>query len=140
MAVQFSGNPKPFGVIGLVLAIFSFLFSLIPCVGFYAITPGFISVVFCVISFLYLKQEKESTVVPLSGLIIGTLTIAIGIFQYVEYEEVFDAKTELENVVNEVGDEFMNRVEQEILEGIKEGIEKELENDSIQKERDDTVL
>ncbi len=139
MNIEFYGNPKPFGIIGLVIAIFSLIFSLIPCVGFYAIIPSFISVVFCLIAFLYLKQKKESTGVPLSGLIIGIIAISIGIFQYYKFKVVFDTKEEIENSINKVEDEIKEDIQNRVLEGIKENIEKELENDSIQKIKTDSI-
>jgi ABC-type enterochelin transport system permease subunit len=139
MEVQFSGNPKPFGIIGLVLAILSLLFSMIPCVGFYAIIPSSIAVIFCLIAFIYARQKKEKNAVPLSGLIIGVVAISIGIFQYYKYKTVFDTKTQIENSLNQVGDSIKEGVKDKVLEGIKNKIEKELENDSIQKVKTDSI-
>lgn len=140
MNIKFSGNPKPFGIIGLVIAILSLLFSLIPCVGFYATLPSFISVIFCLIAFLFLKQKKESTSVPLSGLIIGILALVIGIYQYYKYRIVYEAKEKIENSINKVQSEIKENIENKVLKEIKESIEKELNNDSIQKVKKDTTL
>jgi heme/copper-type cytochrome/quinol oxidase subunit 4 len=140
MNIEFSGNPKPFGIIGLIIAIFSLLFSLIPCVGFYAVIPSFISIIFCLIAFLYLKQKNENTSVPLSGLIIGILAISIGIFQYYKFKAVHDTKTEIENSINGIESEIKENIENKVFEKIKEKIEKELENDSIPKIKKDTIL
>lgn len=135
MDVKFYGNPKPFGIIGLVLAIFSMLFSLIPCIGFYAIVPGFISVIFCFISYSYLKHKNESVAIPLSGLIIGVVAVSIAIYQYYTYQAVFDKKTEIERSIKKMEHEILESV----LEDYKENIEKELENDSIQKVEADKI-
>jgi multisubunit Na+/H+ antiporter MnhB subunit len=139
MEMEFSGNPKPFGVIGLVLAIISLLFSLIPCVGFYAVIPGILATIFSLIAYLYLKQKKESTSVPFAGLIIGLLAISISIYQYIEYQEVFETKSEIENSIKEGLEE---QVIQEVLDNLEEGMEPDtieyfdtieyIENDTLQ--------
>lgn len=133
METQFSGNPKPFGIIGLVIAIFSLLFSIIPCIGFYAIIPAFIAFVFCTIAFLYSRQQKQNGSVPLAGMIIAVITISIGIFQYVNYKSVFEAKDEINAITNEAFETITK-------EALDNALEKDsLKNDSIQKSKADSL-
>lgn len=119
-----SGSSSFFGIIGLVGAILSLLFSVIPCVGLYAIIPSLISVVFCLIPFLYEKENKGNRKAPIFGMIIGVITILIGIFQYYTFKVIHDVKTEIEN---------------EFMESIEESIQNELGNDSIQKSERDSI-
>ena len=139
MNSRFSGNPKPFGIIGLVLAIISFLISIIPCVGFYAIIPSIMAIFFCGMAFFGLKERNESTGVPFAGLLIGTLAVSIGIFQYYKYKTVFDAKAEIENSINGKENEIRDTIEKKVLEHVKENILKEIEKDSIQKINNDSI-
>lgn len=132
MEMQFSGNPKPFGIIGLVIAIFSMLFSFIPCVGFYAVIPSILSIIFCLIAFLYLKQNNQNKSVPLAGMIIGVIALAVGIFQYFNYKSVFDEKKELENILN-------NAIEQKVIEELQKGFDSVKNNDSIQQYHRDST-
>jgi uncharacterized membrane protein len=139
MNQQFSGNPKPFAIIGLILAIFSFLFSLIPCVGFYAIGPSLMSLAFCGISYAGLKQKQQSTSVAFAGLIVGAIAISIGIFQYYKYKTVYDTKAQIENSINEAEGHVIDTVEKKVLEHAKEKIEQEIANDSIEKIKNDSI-
>lgn len=133
MEMQFSGNPKPFGIIGLVVAILSMLFSFIPCVGFYAVIPSLISIIFCLMAFLYLRQNNQKTTVPLAGLIIGTIALSVGIFQYINYKSVFDEKDELENMFNKA-------IQQKVIDELQKGLDSVSNNDSIQQYHKDSTL
>lgn len=140
MNSQFSsGNSKIFAVIGLVFAVFSFLFSIVPCIGFYAIGPSIMSVVFCGVSFLGLKQKNQNTGVSTAGLIVGVIAISIGIFQYYKYKTVFDAKAEIENSLNNMRGQVIDTIEKKALKHVKEKIETEIENDSIEKIKNDSI-
>lgn len=134
MEVQFSGNPKPFGIIGLVFAIFAALFSLVPCVGFYALIPAIIAFIMSLIAFLYARKTKASESVPLAGMIIAVVAIFIGIYQYYEYKAVFDTKAKIENAINEAKGEVEDQVKESIMDIIEEELEKVNQNDSIQQD------
>lgn len=127
MELEFKGNPKPFGIIGLVLAIISFFFSVIPCIGFYAFGPAFIATIFSLIAFLHARQTKINFSIPLAGLIIGALAIGVATYQYVTYKEVFKAKKELDRGLDSL-----------LIKTVDDKIQKSIDdhNDSINKASD----
>ena len=132
METQHTGDPKPFGIIGLVIGIFSLLFSIIPCIGFYAIIPSIIAFIFCLVALILLQQRQESIGIPVSGLIISGLAIIISIFQYATFKSIFDAKDKVDDTINLIEDGFEEEMEEIMLEQLKEKIENELGLDSTQ--------
>lgn len=130
--VQFTGNPKPFGVIGLVIAILAMLFSFIPCIGAYAIGPALIAGIFCTIAFLYARHHKQNHSVPLAGLIIAVVAMGIGIYQHVRYNEVFEAKKEVEQA-------FDREITNMVLDTLNKAVEKEKRLDSIKQAEKDSL-
>ncbi|KAF2508623.1 hypothetical protein EYY60_15970 [Flavobacterium zhairuonense] len=134
-----SGNPKVFSIIGLVFAIIAFLFSIIPCIGFYAIGPSIFAIAFSGISYLGLKERNESTGTSLAGLIVGVAAISIGAFQYYQYQTVFETKAEIEKSINETEEHVMDTLQKKVLEKVGEKLEEELEKDSIQKAKNDSI-
>ncbi|MEN2399942.1 hypothetical protein GKZ90_0009150 [Flavobacterium sp. MC2016-06] len=141
MSTQYSssGNPKIFAIIGLIFAIFSFLFSIIPCVGFYAIGPSLMALAFCGVSFAGLKQRNQSTSIPLAGLIVGGIAITIGIYQYYNYKTVFDTKAEIENSINSAQQQVIDTVEKKALKHVEQKLQEEIDKDSIEKIKNDSV-
>ncbi|TDP00169.1 hypothetical protein [Flavobacterium sp. 245] len=139
MNYQSSGNPKPFAIIGLVFAILAFLFSMIPCVGFYAVGPSLLALAFSGISYLGLKQKNESTSTSLAGLIIGAIAISIGIFQYYKYETVYDAKAKIEKSINEAQTEVLDTIQRKVLEKAEQKLKEEIAKDSILQLKKDSL-
>ncbi|MFN3753766.1 hypothetical protein [Flavobacterium sp.] len=135
MDIQFSGNPKPFGIIGLVLAIISLLFSLIPCIGFYAFIPALIASIFSLIAFLHAKQNKTNHNVSLAGMIIGILAMGIAIFQYITYKEVFKVKSEIEETIKKVDSAMVEKV----MDTLAKSYEQKAHNDSINEISKDSI-
>ena len=135
MNVQFSGNPKPFGVIGLIIAIFSLIFSLIPCIGFYAFIPALLGVIFCAVNYMYRKQQKDGIGVPVAGIIVGGVAILIAISQFLIFRGVFEAKAALDDAEQEM----VRRVGEKILENAKEKLENDIAQDSVQYEPKDSL-
>ncbi|MEN2412611.1 hypothetical protein [Flavobacterium mesophilum] len=134
-----SGNPKVFSIIGLVFAIIAFLFSLIPCIGFYAIGSSLFALAFSGISYAGLKQRNESTGTSLAGLIVGAVAISIGAFQYYQYHTVFETKAEIERSINSTEKHVMDTIEKKVLEKVGEKLEEELKKDSIQQAKNDSI-
>lgn len=114
------------------MACFSLVFSLIPCVGFYAIVPGFIASVFCLVSFVGLKQRQLHTTIPLVGMIVGVVAIGIGTYQYFTYKEVFKAAKDLEQSVDSI-------MVKKVVDSIDAAVEKEIREDSLKKIQQDSV-
>lgn len=108
--------PEFFGITGLIGAILSLFFSLIPYIGLYAIIFSFVSIIFCIIPFLYSKENREGVRISLPGLIIGILAISISMFQHYIFNIVNHTKKEIE-------DKFIERIE--------EDLDNKLEKDSI---------
>ena len=135
-----SGSPKPIAFLGLAFAIIAFLFSMIPCIGFYAIGPGIIALVFSGISFVGSKQREENTSVSLAGLIIGIVAIAIGIYQYYEYADLFfKSKAQFERVLKKAGEEARDSIEDQALDKVEEKLEQEIKKDSLQEIKNDSI-
>ncbi|MBI1306724.1 MAG: hypothetical protein GC181_08930 [Bacteroidetes bacterium] len=133
MNIEFSGNPRPFGIIGLVIGIVALLISFIPCIGFYALIPAILALIFCVIAFLFLKQNNENTAVPFSGIIIGIVAIGMSVYQYYHYKEVYDTKSEIEKSINESTEEVVKDLLKREMEEIKK------HTDSTGKVSNDTI-
>jgi len=127
MENQSPSNLNVLAIVGLVLSIFAFLFSFIPCVGFYAIGPSILAGAFCGFAFHGLREENKSTGVALAGIIIVVLTIVISLLQYYVFQEVFEVKNEIEESINSVEGEIQDAV----IEGLIDAVEHELFHDSI---------
>lgn len=127
-----NSTSKIFGILGLVFGSFSLIFSLIPCVGFYAIVPAFISLVFCIVSYVPAKREQQPTTVPLIGMIVAVMALVIGIIQYVQYKDVFKAASELNRAVDSV-------MVKKVVDSVDAAIEKDIREDSINKVQKDSV-
>lgn len=135
MALEFSGNPKPFGIIGLVLAILSLLFSVIPCVGFYAFGPALIGSLFALIAFLHARQTKINFSVPLAGMIVGVLAMGIATYQYIHYKEVFKAKKEFDKGMHKLDSVIVDKA----LDTLEKSIQQSVKDDSIRKAEKDSL-
>jgi amino acid transporter len=104
------GDPKPFAIIGLVLAIISLLFSFIPCVGTYATGPAILAFMFSAICFFIYRARKEKNVTCIAGMVVSVLAISFGIYQYITFSEVFKAKEELTREVREAEDKMAEKL------------------------------
>lgn len=106
-------NLKAFGIIGLVLGSFSLIFALIPCIGSYAMIPSGIATIFCLLSFLGLKQLKKPYGMSLAGLIIAIIALVFSINQYLAYKQVFDMKNEFDQAID-------NAIEETVIRAMEE--------------------
>jgi hypothetical protein len=139
MSTENTGDAKPLGIIGLVIGIFSLLFSIIPCIGYYALVPSVIALIFSIIGLVLLNQRNQETGIPISATVVASVAIIISIFQYVTFKDVFDAKDKINDSINAIEDGVIENIEEDIINGLKEGIENELENDSIRALDKDTM-
>ncbi|CAA0178275.1 conserved membrane hypothetical protein [Tenacibaculum maritimum] len=139
MNFNLSKNLKPLTIISFFLTICSLLFSLIPCIGFYAIFPSCIAILLCLISFFYLQK----TYLSLIGLFIGFIAILISVFQYYEYKIVFDTKSKIDKSIytieKSIKDNITKNIKQEIKEKALENFEKIFKKDSIKKPKNDSL-
>ncbi|MCE3295294.1 MAG: hypothetical protein K0R65_1008 [Crocinitomicaceae bacterium] len=118
--------PKIIGVAGLVISSFSLLLASIPCFGYYALAPGLIGVVACLIALLQLKNQQESYVVPMTGFLIGAAATAVACYQYYRMQTIIgDTIDVIQNKTKEKAKEILVREVKEIIE------DKLQDNDSI---------
>lgn len=137
METEQSGDMKTLAITGLVIAILALLFSLIPCVGYYAIIPAILAIIFCLISYLSIKEKKGDKITPISGLVIALLALMMAVNQYYKYQKVLEVKSEIENSFNGIKNEIEEGIKNGVLEEFKENLEEVLDNDSIQKSIDE---
>ncbi|MFP9098584.1 hypothetical protein ACLI09_05975 [Flavobacterium sp. RHBU_24] len=108
--VETSGDPKPISIVGLVIGILSLFFSLIPCVGSYAMGPALLAFMFSAITFFIFRAREQKSGVSLAGMIVSACAIGVGIYQYVTFREVFKAKEEITREVNEAGKQITEQM------------------------------
>lgn len=121
-------TPQIFGIIGFVIAILSFVFSIIPCIGFYAFIPALLATVFSFIAYRKQKIAVQASGLSLAGTIIGIVAIGVACYQYVQFSEVFKAT----NKMNEKLDHL-------IIDAALDSLEKHQKMDSIQMELKDSI-
>jgi hypothetical protein len=126
---QSSLNPKIFSIIGLVLSIFTLIFSLIPCIGYYALVPAIMAVICSSIAWFILKKESKPIGLAAAGTLLGALAIASATYQYIQFKAVFDTKKNIENVVKEVPETLKEEAKEAIIDYTKEKIEDYLDDD-----------
>ncbi len=128
---------KVFGIISLVIAIFSFIFSFIPCVGYYAIGPAVFAILFSIAPFLILKKAGRKIGIPLASLIISLVAVSIGTYQYITYKEVFEKKDEINESFEEANKKFEEAVTKMVIDSLEYHTKKV--NDSINETENDSI-
>ena len=132
MKVTSQGNPKLFAILGLVIGILSLLFSLIPCIGYYAMIPSIMALLLSGVGFYLQKKENGRQSLPISGIIISAIALTASIYQYYQFKIVFDAKDKIENIEETLKDEIVDEVKDRVIDEAKDQIHNYLEKDSIQ--------
>lgn len=127
-ATKNDSTAQVFSIIGFVIAILSLIFSLIPCIGFYALIPSILAAIFSFVAMRQQKIAREQTGLSLAGLLIGIVALLISVFQYLQYRPVFDAK----HKANKKMDQFFEKV-------LTESIEREMKKDSLERAQNDSL-
>ena len=65
------------GLVGLILGIIAALLSFVPCVGMWAIVPGFIGIIMSAIGLKHVKKGMA-----IAGLICSLVGTSIGVYWY----------------------------------------------------------
>lgn len=117
-----------FSIIGFVLAILSLIFSLIPCIGFYALIPSILAAIFSFVAMRQQKIAREQTGLSLAGLLIGIVALLISVYQYMQFKPVFDNKEKSEKNM----DKFVEKI-------FNEAIEQGMKRDSIERAQNDSL-
>jgi hypothetical protein len=126
---QSSLNPKIFSIIGLVLGIFTLIFSLIPCIGYYALVPAIIAAICSGVAWYLLKKENKSVGLAATGVMLGAFAIASATYQYIQFKTIFDTKKKIENIVEEVPETIKEEAKEAVIDFTKEKIEDYLDDD-----------
>jgi hypothetical protein len=122
-------NPKLFAIIGLVLGICTLIFSLIPCIGYYALVPAIMALICSSVAWFLLKKENKPIGLAATGVLLGALAIASATYQYIQFKALFDAKKKVENIVEEVPETIKEEAKEAIIDYTKEKIEDYLDDD-----------
>lgn len=125
-------SSKALGTAGFVIAIFSLIFSLIPCVGYYALIPSILAIVFSIVGHVNLKKAQKNVGLFITGWIVGVFALVISGFQYYTFHEVFEVGEEINRAINDASYEIE---EEEVIEDVLQVLEHELgkEIDRIEK-------
>ena len=65
------------GLVGLILGIIAALLSFVPCVGMWAVVPGFIGIIMSAIGLKHVKKGMA-----IAGLICSLVGTSIGVWQW----------------------------------------------------------
>ena len=65
------------GLVGLILGIIAALLSFVPCVGMWAVVPGFIGIIMSAIGLKHVKKGMA-----IAGLICSLVGTSIGVYQW----------------------------------------------------------
>ena len=117
-----------FGITGFVIAILSFVFSMIPCIGFYAFIPALLATAFSFIAYRKQKMAEQASSLSLAGTIIGVVAITVASYQYYTFSQVFKDVKKIDKEMNQL-----------IINTIEDSIQKHMEIDSIQREHKDSA-
>ena len=120
-------------IIGLVIATLSLIVSIIPCIGYYALAPSIVSVICSIIGIVFLKKAGKSASVAVVGVLLGGLAVASATYQYIQFKSVFDAKSRLENSVEDMEKEVKEQAKEVIIDYTKEKIKDYLKEDDTLK-------
>lgn len=71
-----------FGIISLILGIITFLFSFIPCLGFYAFFPGVIGLGLGITGLVLARRGESEKGMLIAAIILSAIGIGIAMFQY----------------------------------------------------------
>lgn len=113
---------KGLGIAGFVLSIIAFIFSFVPCLGMYAVIPGFIALVLSSIALYQANQAKVSKGLIIAGFVVSILATAIGGWQYFVFSKAKDS------IKNEIIDEFQDAMDEDF--NLEDELEKAM-NESL---------
>jgi len=132
MKVTNQGNPKLFAILGLVIGILSLLFSLIPCIGYYALVPSIMGILLSGVGFYLQKKENGRQSLPISGIIISAIALTAAVYQYYQFRVVFEAKKKIDNITETLENELIDEAKDRVIDAAKDKIHDYLKKDSIQ--------
>lgn len=84
---QSSGTYKTFGIIALVLGILAFVFSFVPCLGIYAMYPGFLGVILGVVAFFQANKAGAQKGMIITALALSVVGTGVAVWQYTQLKQ-----------------------------------------------------
>lgn len=89
-----SNAGQTMGIVALILGIISLPLAFIPCVGFLAIPPACLAIIFGIIGIVQANKVGGKKGLPMAGLIIGIVALVIIVAWMVMFAEVANVAKE----------------------------------------------
>lgn len=103
------------GIAALVIAIITFVLSVIPCVGLIAIIPGIISIILASVGLSQAARNDSPRGVLIAGLIIAIIATLISLSQVFVVGKIAQKAdkwpNEIQNIINDVQDNVIKDLE-----------------------------
>jgi hypothetical protein len=103
------------GIAALIVAIITFVLSVIPCVGLIAIIPGIISIILASVGLSQAARYKSPRGVLIAGLIIAIIASLISLSQVFVVGKIARKAdkwpNEIQNIINDVQDNVIKDIE-----------------------------
>ncbi len=103
------------GIAALVIAIITFVLSVIPCVGLIAIIPGIISIILASVGLSQAARNNSPRGVLIAGLIIAIIATLISLSQVFVVGKIAQKAdkwpNEIQNIINDVQDNVIKDLE-----------------------------
>ena len=141
-------NGQGFAIASLIIGIFAFLLSIIPCVNFTAIVIGAAAIIFGIVAISRANETKQSRGMGIAGISLGGLAIFIAIFMWTfiissksifkdKFDHIIDWAEQMEEYDGDIEIEFDN---EESLDNLEKALD-ELEGvvDDVNKDVDEAV-
>ncbi|MDI3526025.1 MAG: hypothetical protein PWR03_208 [Tenuifilum sp.] len=117
------------GIVGIVLAVISIILAFIPCIGFVALLPAALAVVFSIISIVQASNGYGSKGLGIGALIISVLSILLAVLWLTIIGGGVSILNELERNPDKI-DQITRELEKELKDS---NIEIRIETDSMVK-------
>lgn len=75
-------NGQGFAIASLIIGIFAFLLSIIPCINFVGIVIGAVAIIFGIVSLSRANETKQSRGMAIAGITLGGVAIFLAIFMW----------------------------------------------------------
>lgn len=120
-------NGQGFAIASLIIGIFAFLLSVIPCVNFSAIVIGAAAIIFGIVAISRADETKQSRGMGIAGISLGGVAIFVAIFMWAfiissksifkdKVEHIFEWAEEMEDFEGDIEIEFDNEESLDNLE------------------------
>ncbi|MFO7923549.1 MAG: hypothetical protein R6U58_07635 [Bacteroidales bacterium] len=131
-----SNAGQGFGVAGFVIGLIALIISFIPCLGMYALVPGIIALVFCLIAFSQASSANAPRGLIIAALIISVVGTSIAAWQL---HTIRRATTGLDKFGPEPDETFRDDIGNEIRENIRRALDGLEDYEHIDSLEDDTI-